>query len=55
MLRARVRQCVPWLGQNTPVETAFKLVPVAVVEDVLTVQVDDVEVDAADVIVLLVV
>ena len=33
----------------------FILVPVAVVEDVLTVQVDDVEVDAADVIVLLIV
>ena len=55
MRRARVRKCVPWLGQNTPVETGFTLVPVAVVLDVLTVQVDDVAVDAADVIVLLVV
>ena len=55
MRRARIRKCVPWLGQNTPVETGFAMVPVAVVLDVLTVQVDDVAVDAADVIVLLVV
>lgn len=53
--KARVRKCVPWLGQNTPVEMGFKLVPVAVLVVVLTVQLDDVEVDAADVIVLLVV
>ena len=55
MRRARVRRCVPWLGQNTSVAMAFKLVPVAVVLVVLIVQLDDVEVDAADVIVLLVV
>ena len=55
MRKARVRRCVPWLGQKTPVEMGFTLVPVAVVLVVLTVQLDDVEVDAADVIVLLVV
>ena len=55
MRRAQVGKCVPWLGQKRPVETAFKLVPVAVVVLVLTVQVDDVEADAADVIVILVV
>ena len=55
MRRGRVRKCVPWLGQNTPVAMACLLVPVAVVLDVLTVQVDDVAVDAAAVIVLLVV
>lgn len=55
MRRVRERKCVPWLGQNAPVATGFKLVPVAVVEVVLIVQLDDVEVDGADVIVLLVV